>query len=319
MKYFRSYKKYVYGKRLQNRDQFLIAVLVFGFSTLTLYNITLIKKQPSPTLNANMSFSGHYMPIFFSPDGKSRINRPWGHNGNRNGSRNNTSSSQNADASTLGIQTNRPIGLGSGSTTPPSTPAAVQGVKHSNITTTYFWVGELSGPDNGNIPNAQSTWDGNWQSHYGGVDSPTGRNGSLPSGFTPKENPFYFALPYSDFDDNGNRRSTAGACANAGLPALAHYSWCKNTWIAISHNGKVAYAQWEDAGPFGENDTAYVFGNALPASKTNSNAGLDVSPATRDYLGLGDVDKCDWWFVSAASVPAGPWKQIITTTLGDSF
>lgn len=313
MKFFRSYKKYQYGKRLKSRDQMMIAVLLFGFSIITAYNVLLIKKQPDPTLNANMSLSSQLLPIFFSPDGKTRIGKPAGNNkpGNQNGS----TTTKPSDPSVLGIQTNRPIGLGA----PASTPQAAQGIKHSNITTTFFWVGELSGPDNGNIPNAESTWDGSWQTHYGGVDDPAGRVGYLPGKFTPKENPFYFALPYSDFDDNGHRRASAGACANAGSPSLAHYSWCKNTWIAISHNGKVAYAQWEDAGPFGENDVAYVFGNAQPSNKINSQAGLDVSPAVKDYLGLGDVDKCDWWFISAGGVPGGPWKQIITTTLGDSF
>ena len=139
----------------------------------------------------------------------------------------------------------------------------------------------------------------------------------MPSAFTPKENPFYFALPYSDIDDNGNRKATAINCPN--YPAMKNqpYSWCKNSWIAIHHNGKVVYAQWEDTGPYEEDDTAYVFGSAAPKNKRDAKAGLDVSPAVRDYLNLQDVDKCDWGFVPAASVPSGPWSQIKTTGLGD--
>ena len=91
-------------------------------------------------------------------------------------------------------------------------------------------------------------------------------------------------------------------------------SICKNQWIKITKNGKSAYAQWEDVGPFGEDDKDYVFGNSTPKSKENSHAGLDVSPAVRDYLGLGDVDKTDWQFIDAQDVPAGPWKDIITTS-----
>jgi hypothetical protein len=34
--------------------------------------------------------------------------------------------------------------------------------------------------------------------HYGGEDSPTQRVNFLPTGFTPRQNPFYIALPYSD-------------------------------------------------------------------------------------------------------------------------
>lgn len=185
---------------------------------------------------------------------------------------------------------------------------------HSNITTTFFWVGEPASSDNGYIANSASTWDEQWQAHYGGVDAPSPRNGYNPAGFTPKENPFYFALPYSDLNSKGDRKSSATNC-----PLVAqktNYSWCKNSWIAIRHNGKLAYAQWEDAGPFGEDDVNYVFGSALPKNKQDVKAGLDISPALRDYLGLEDVDKTDWDFVSSTQVPSGPWKNIITITSG---
>jgi hypothetical protein len=88
----------------------------------------------------------------------------------------------------------------------------------------------------------------------------------------------------------------------------------KNRWIVITKDGKTAYAQWEDVGPFGEDDAKYVFGDALPKSKENKNAGLDVSPAVRDYLELEDIDKVDWQFVDEKDVPRGPWKDIITTS-----
>jgi hypothetical protein len=194
--------------------------------------------------------------------------------------------------------------------------AAAPGFNHLNITTTFFWVGEKASSDNGGIPNAASTWDGQWQQHYGGEDAPSPRNGFYPAAFTPKENPFYFALPYSDIDSRGNRKTTADKCPLAVLNTS--YSWCKNSWLAIRHGGKIAYAQWEDAGPFGENDVNYVFGDSPPGNGRGSAAGLDVSPALRDYLGLQDVDKTDWAFVEAAAVPNGPWKAIITATAGDS-
>jgi hypothetical protein len=61
--------------------------------------------------------------------------------------------------------------------------------------TTMFWVGEPSGKENKFIPNTCSYWDDNWQEHFGGIDDPLHRNGFYPAAFTPKQNPFYFALP----------------------------------------------------------------------------------------------------------------------------
>lgn len=216
------------------------------------------------------------------------------------------------------------INPGSGhasSTSKTASQLSVQEIKppaynHMNIITTFFWVGEKASSDNGGIPNAASTWDEQWQQHFGGEDAPSPRNGFYPAAFTPKENPFYFALPYSDIDSRGRRKATAVNCPLALTKSA--YSWCKNSWAAIRHNGKTAYAQWEDAGPFGEDDVNYVFGSASPGTNRGARAGLDVSPAVRDYLGLGDVDSADWAFVDAGSVPAGPWKAIITNFPGSS-
>lgn len=187
---------------------------------------------------------------------------------------------------------------------------------HKNITTTYFWAGEEAGADNKNISNLPSAWDEQWVKHFGGVDDPNKRKGIFPAKFTPKENPFYFALPYNDFDSNGKRKKEVFSL----IPWAGSKSWgklesmCKNQWIKITKNGKSAYAQWQDVGPFKENDGAYVFGTSLPKSKINKNAGLDVSPAVKNFLGLSDIDKTDWQFIDAKNVPSGPWKQIVTTS-----
>lgn len=194
----------------------------------------------------------------------------------------------------------------------------VNGVNHTGITATYFWAGEGATNDNGHISNAASAWDEQWATHFGGIDDPFSRSGFLPKAFTPKENPFYFALPYNDFTSNDKRKSTATSCPNYS-PANTSYSWCKNSWVKISKGGKAVYAQWEDVGPFGEDDSAYVFGGAKPKNTTNSHAGIDLSPAARDYLAMSDVDTVDWQFVTAASVPAGPWKQIITISAGAKY
>jgi hypothetical protein len=204
------------------------------------------------------------------------------------------------------------------------TPSATLSVNtptftHSNIITTEFWVGEPSDASNGYIANAQSAWDGSWQSHYGGIDNPNNRSGYFPASFKPKENPFYFALPYNDINEAGKRKSNAKFCPNSTISSLANYSWCKNAWIKIRYQGKVAYAQWEDVGPFEEDDSSYVFGNAMPKNKEGEKAGLDVSPAVSTLLGLHGKDNCDWSFVDFNNVPNGPWRQIITSSKGYSI
>jgi hypothetical protein len=187
---------------------------------------------------------------------------------------------------------------------------------HKNITVTYFYVGEPATANNDYIPNNMSSWDGKWEEHYGGVDDPDNRNGYYPAGFTPKENPFYFALPYNDFDSTGRKQSAYDLIYWAKEKTWAsNESMCKNQWIKIINGNKVAYAQWEDCGPYYYDDSNYVFGNAQPMNQVkNHSSGLDVSPAVRDYLGFTGLDTASWQFVNETDVPDGPWKIIITTS-----
>lgn len=190
---------------------------------------------------------------------------------------------------------------------------------HTNITAAVFWVGEPEG-NGSSEDNALSAWDDAWQAHYGGYDDPQNRNGYYPAGFTPKQNPFYLDLPYNDFNDNGNRKTNAAQV----VPWASEKTWSssesmmKNRWVKLTRNGVTCYGQIEDAGPYEYDDHAYVFGTSLPMSKEANNAGMDVSPALRDCLkfnGWNNVDnKVDWQFVNAADVPAGPWKEIVTTS-----
>jgi hypothetical protein len=53
-----------------------------------------------------------------------------------------------------------------------------------------------------------------------------------------------------------------------------------------------------------------VFGNERPKPNLNNGAGLDVSPAVRDYLGLKQTDVTDWRFVDFSEVPRGPWSTL---------
>lgn len=177
-----------------------------------------------------------------------------------------------------------------------------------NVVATVFWVGELPS-ENNPTPNTQSAWDQNWQETYGGYDHPERRNGFLPADFSPSINPFYIALPYNDVAPGGVHRPEA--------PEVIPWFWenyrgdgisvCKGRWVAIHHAGRVCYAQWEDVGPFETDHWQYVFGNESPRPNRNQSAGIDISPAVRDFLKLRSGSKVEWRFVNDHEVPKGPW------------
>ena len=239
-------------------------------------------------------------------------------------------------------------GAGAARAAPPSSLAVPTGAAitpaspnrrypvHTNITATVFWVGEPQGGGSSEN-NAISAYDDAWQSHYGGVDDFTvirsAANRYFP-GFTPKENPFYLDLPYDDFTNSGNPRpdrSTVvpwAAQDAAALRSRRPFSLMKNRWVKLWRTVRgviyTAYGQVEDAGPYVYDDSAYVFGagDPRPASPQARNAGMDVSPALRDYLHFGgrsaadrlnnDSNRVSWQFVDTGQVPAGPWTRIVT-------
>src|SRR3989344_7357851 len=183
---------------------------------------------------------------------------------------------------------------------------------HENVTSTVFWIGEAASEENQHISNVESVWDDEWLQNYGGIDNPNKRSGFFPE-FVPLENPFYIALPYNDMDKSGKQKQSAYE-----IPWVQEKTWrpyesmLKNHWVKLKKGDKIAFAQWEDVGPFGEDDYAYVFGKHSPKNTLNSNVGIDVSPAVRDYLELSDIDKVDWEFIDERDVPEGPWKIIVT-------
>jgi hypothetical protein len=181
-----------------------------------------------------------------------------------------------------------------------------------SIVTTVFWIGEQPSGNNP-VPNRTSSWDKNWTKNYGGFDdpNPAHRSNYIPVKFTPRQNPFYCALPYNDKAHTGHRPEAPRVVpwfkeAYQG-PAV---STCKGRWIAIRKGNRTVYAQWEDAGPFRTDHWQYVFGNDRPKPNLNKGAGLDVSPAVRDYLGLSETDVTDWRFVDFSEVPHGPWSTL---------
>ncbi len=180
-----------------------------------------------------------------------------------------------------------------------------------NIVTTVFWVGELPTPNNP-TPNTASSWDKRWKYSFGGYDDPDpkARKGFRPAAFVPRQNPFYVALPYNDVMRGGKTRPEAPRVIPWFRDRFVKqgHTVLKGKWVAIRKGRKVCYAQWEDCGPFRTDHWQYVFGNARPKWNINKGAGLDVSPAVRDYLGLTGIDLTDWKFVDFREVPRGPWS-----------
>jgi hypothetical protein len=183
----------------------------------------------------------------------------------------------------------------------------------TQIVTTIFWVGEPAGGNNP-VHNFSSSWDLHWEQSYGGYDNPnpSSRRDYIPVNFIPRQNPFYVALPYNDVT-----RGTTKPEAASVIPWFKEVftepgkSVCRDRWVAIRNNatGKICFAQWSDCGPFRTDHYQYVFGTERPKPNLNQGAGLDVSPAVRDYLGLANTDVTDWKFVDFREVQHGPWAN----------
>ena len=188
---------------------------------------------------------------------------------------------------------------------------------HRNITSTIFWVGELATANNPQH-NIASSWDPKWMENYGGYDDPNPANRTRdyrPKKFIPKLNPFYVALPYND---RINYKKTKQS-AKRVIPWFSRtfkkegQSVCDGRWVAIHYKGKICCAQWSDVGPFETDDWAYVFGSSRPKTPHNNKAGIDLSPAVRDFLGItGSDNKCDWRFAEVHEIPYGPWRKFGT-------
>lgn len=181
----------------------------------------------------------------------------------------------------------------------------------TEIVATVFWVGETP-TQNNPTTNTKSSWDTQWMQSYGGFDDPdpTKRTSNYtPAAFVPKQNPFYIALPYNDLVDSSTTKADA-----MKIPWYQQRfkqrgkSIIKSQWLAIRYGNRVCYAQWEDCGPFVTDDVDYVFGSERPKNTSNNCAGLDISPAVRDYLGMKSGAKVDWRFVDLNEIPDGPWR-----------
>lgn len=218
--------------------------------------------------------------------------------------------------------------------TTPDPPAPPQYPWHTSIASTSFWVGQvINGASDGS--QVFSTYDPQWESHYGGCDGVvtggrcqaeprTAANGFFPTAMTPQQNPFYLDLPFDDVHNKTARAERARVIPWAHDPRyadqLASGSLMKNHWVELTSNGHTCFGQIEDAGPTVYDDAHYVFGthDERPANKKINNAGLDVSPALNACLAFthgynSDQDRVNWRFVDETTIPPGPWTRIVTT------
>lgn len=189
---------------------------------------------------------------------------------------------------------------------------------HPGVVASVFDAGEAATASNAFIPNDVSAWDAHWQQH------------------AVAENPYFVALPYGDYLNNGQPNPN-----NVRVPWYQPFalgqSILKNRWVAVTgaKAGQVVtvYGQWEDVGPSNFNsidtlqDPDYVFGpvgrnvaqpiTIKPKNTFGLKAGIDLSPAIAKAFGFNGEGVVSWRFVEAADVPNGPWKQIVTISAPD--
>jgi len=83
-------------------------------------------------------------------------------------------------------------------------------------------------------------------------------------------------------------------------------------WIVNSlenqYGNRSCCTQWEDCGPWMNDDWEYVFGKKRPKATRNGAAGIDLSPSIRDYLGVSPGNKVQRRFVEEGQVSCCRWK-----------
>ena len=205
----------------------------------------------------------------------------------------------------------------------PEVPASAENYAlHENITATVFWIGEAADASNDFISNVPTAWDSDAAQRFGGYDGATGPDTSVTdvprdengivTEFIPKHNPFYFALPAGEFDENGRIPGARERSPWASQVVPEGESLFKGRWIMVTNGQATIYAQWLDVGPNEEQDYDYVFGDGTqsPENTFGLNAGLDLSPAAATGLGFNDGGiTVSWSFIDAKDVPNGPWKD----------
>jgi hypothetical protein len=185
-----------------------------------------------------------------------------------------------------------------------------------SVTATIFWVGEGADSSNANIDNISTEWDSHADKSFGGIDDPYKRSSKGLPKFKPKQNPYYIALPASEFDHNGLIKGAREHAPWYNGETGQHASIFKGKWVKITRNNNTVFAQWLDTGPGDDptqtRDYSYVFGDssATPRNKFGLKAGIDLSPTAAHDLGFSMKQgkaNVTWRFVEENDVPPGPW------------
>jgi hypothetical protein len=179
----------------------------------------------------------------------------------------------------------------------------------TGIITTEFWIGE-GGSTISSTDNVASAWDANWRSTNRGTDSPNDRNGYASGEHASTVNPFYVALPFNDLAFPDKARDWVPRSWHRPPEDGKQVSACQHRWVWIKNaRGQSCFAQWEDVGPLRYDHAEYVFGPERPDTYTR--AGLDVSPAVAQYLGIDGNKRAftSWRFVDDEDVPPGQWLK----------
>jgi hypothetical protein len=177
------------------------------------------------------------------------------------------------------------------------------------IITTMFWIGE-GGSNISSTTNKASSWDEKWVSTNRGSDNPNNRNGFATAAHASTLNPFYVALPFNDLAFPDKAREWVPRGWHRPPKDGKQVSACMDRWVWIKNaQGRSCYAQWEDVGPLRYDHAEYVFGDERPDTYTR--AGLDVSPAVAQYLGIDENKRAitSWRFVDDEDVPPGAWLK----------
>jgi len=179
----------------------------------------------------------------------------------------------------------------------------------TGIITTMFWIGE-GGSSISSTDNIRSSWDVDWMPNNHGSDSPNDRNGYAAGNHASTLNPFYVALPFNDLAFPDKARDWVPRNWHRPPQDGKQVSACKDRWVWIKNaNGRSCFAQWEDVGPLRYDHAEYVFGDERPDTYTR--AGLDISPAVAQYLGIDGNRRAitSWRFVDDEDVPPGAWLK----------
>ena len=148
---------------------------------------------------------------------------------------------------------------------------------------------------------------------YGGYDdpNPSRRQNYVPVKFTPRQNPFYCALPYNDKAREGHRPEApkVSSLVQGGLPG----SRCFRLQGSM---GRDPQRQPDRLCPVGR--CRAISNRSLGIRLRQRAAKTDLQPRCRARCftrrarlsWLQDTDVTDWKFVEFSEVPPGPWAKL---------